>query len=430
MKREIYWFRLNVKVFKVAVSSICHFWISRNSYKNKLKILNYKNARIYRSSLSLFNTLFCLPPEGKTPAKVGIQEKLKNPNRINIFSKSLQYKISKTLFFGLILIFFFPVKAPAKANIAWIKPPQTSFLDFRAHIEALDSPHITYGDYQLLQHRKAAHSLKLINHIQKAQELYLSGTIPSAKQAFQNITQMAHAADWEEEDRRIMLYAFLRRAQLEEQPDIKRAFLLSAVQFSRKSITPEKADYTLFPPPLTEEFNTLLKNQVFFTVLWKEIFPEHEIILINGKRVSVRTSIEIPEGVYRITALSSSHTPWSQAISLSRLIARPVHTKTLTTGTCQTLKIASRWKRPSTQLLSPECPAPIKFVGTTFPYKNVTSSIKRNTLQPDFSEKAAASQKQKIPKWFWIAGGVATASLLIYFNGFQTQKSPPPVFHY
>ena len=298
---------------------------------------------IYRSSLSLFRYLFYLPPEDRTPAKpvpakagTGIQAEPKNSNRINTFSKFLQYKISKILFSGLTLIFLFP----AKANIAWVKPPQTSFLDFKAHIEALDSPHITYGDYQLLQHRKAAHSLKLINHIQKAQELYLSGTIPSAKQAFQNITQMAHAADWEEEDRRIILYAFLRSAQLEEQSDIKRAFLLSAVQFSRKRITPEQADYTLFPPPLTEEFNTLLKNQVSFTVLWKEIFPEHEIILINGERVSVRTPIKIPEGVYRITALSSSHTPWSQTISLSRLISRPVYTKTLTTGTCQTLKIA------------------------------------------------------------------------------------------
>ena len=350
---------------------------------------------------------------------------LNHKNR-RAFSKFPQYKISKILFFVLTLIFLFP----AKANIAWIKPPQTSFLDFKAHIEALDSPHITYGDYQLLQYRKIARSFTLINRIQKAQELYLSGTIPSAKQAFQNIARMAHAADWEEEDRRIILYAFLRSAQLEEQPDIKRAFLLSAVQFSRKSITPGQADHTLFPPPLTEEFNALLKNQVSFTVLWKEIFPEHEIILVNGERVSVRTSIKIPEGVYRITALSSSHTPWSQTISLSRLISRPVRTKTLTTGTCQTLKIASRWKKPSIQLLSPECPTPIKFVGTTLPYKDTTPSMERNTLQTDFSEKAVASQKQKIPKWLWIAGGVATASLLIYLNGFHTQQSPPPVFHY
>ena len=219
------------------------------------------------------------------------------------------HKMLKFLFVVLTLGVLFP----AKADRAWIKPPQTPFSRFKAHIEALDSPHITYAEYQLSQLRKTSQTFKLIHRIQRAQELYLSETIPAAKKAFQDIIQTVHAADWNEEDRRIILYAFLRSAQLEEQPDIKKAFLLSASRFFRKRITPQQADYNLFPPPMTEKFNSLLKDQVFFTVNWRETFPEHEIILVNGERVSIHKPLQIPEGVYRITALSSSHALWSRA---------------------------------------------------------------------------------------------------------------------
>ena len=48
----------------------------------------------------------------------------------------------------------------------------------------------------------------------------------------------------------------------------------------------------------------------------------------------------------------------------------------------------------------------------------------------DFPEKAALSKKRKIPKWLWIAGGVAAGSLLIYLQDSQSTQKPPPVFHY
>ena len=348
-------------------------------------------------------------------------------NKMRFSSYVFQGKMP-ALFVILIPFFFFP----ARADKAWIKPPQTPFLNFKAHIEALGSPHITYAKYQLSQRRKIAQTFKLIQHIQKAQELYLSGTLPSAKKAFQDIIQMAHAADWNEEDRRIILYAFLRSAQLEEQPDIQKALLLSASRFFRKRITPQQADYNLFPPPLTEKFNSLLKSQVFFTVNWKEIFPKHEIILVNGERVSVHKPLQTPAGVYRTTALSSSYAPWSRTFSLSRLISRPVHTKALTTGTCRSLKIAPKWENPSVQLLSPECPAPLKFAGGgVLSNKEDLLPAKEGTIQMNFPEKATnLSKKRKIPKWLWITGGIAAGSLLIYLQDFQSTQKPPPVFHY
>ena len=350
--------------------------------------------------------------------KTGVRKKAENSNREGQPLSAL-----------LILFFFFPAEADRRA---WIKPPRTPFLNFKAHIEALDSPHITYGEYQLSRRRKIAQTFQLIHRIQKAQELYLSGTVPSAKKSFQDILQTAHAADWNEEDRRIILYAFLRSAQLEKQPDIKKAFLLSAGRFFRKRIPTEGMDYSLFPPPLTEKFNALLENQVVFTVNWNKIFPEHEIILVNGERVPVHQPLQMPEGVYRITALSSSHAPWSRALSLSRLISRPVHTKPLTTGVCRSLKIAPQWEHPSVQLLSPECPAPLKFAGEGIvPTGEDFPPGEGGRLKTDFpDEETGLSKKRKIPKWLWIAGAVAAGGFLIYLQDSLSTQNPPPVFYY
>ena len=374
------------------------------------------------NQLNRTTQIYCsvFPQETKLPwPRESFQSPPQNSKRTSI----------KLLF--LFLILFIPFPVPAKADRAWIKPPQTPFLSFKAHIEALDFPHTTYAEYQLSQRRKAAQTFKLIHRIQKAQELYLSETISLAKKSFQDITQMAHAADWNEEDRRIILYAFLRSAQLEDQPDIKKAFLLSASRFFRKQITAKKADYNLFPPPLTEKFNSFLKNPIFLKMNWREIFPEHEIILVNGETVSIHKPLQIPEGTYRITALSSSHAPWSGALSLSQLISRPVHTKALTTGACQSLKIAPQWENPSVQLLSPECPAPLKFAGeaAAISKEKDALSAEGGAPQMDFPEKTNLSKKRKIPKWLWIAGGVAAGSLLIYLQDFQSTQKPPPIFY-
>ena len=344
------------------------------------------------------------------------------------------YKISRFLCSFLILFF----SSSTKATIAWIKAPQTSFMNFKAHIDALEAPHITYAEHQLSQARKTAKTFQLIDRIQKAQEFYLSGTLPSAKEAFQSIARLAHKADWNEEDRRVIFYAFLRNAQLEDRADIKRAFLLSAIQFSQEPITSRHADYTLFPPPLTEKFNALLESQVFFTVNWKEIFPKHEIILINGKRVPSDKSFKIPEGLYWITALSSSHAPWSKTINLSRLLSRTIHTKALTTGPCKDLKIAPPWEEKSVRLLSPECPVPLKFAVPAVKPEEETASVspELNLLEKELSAQALSSQKTKvpkkistIPKWIWVAGGIATISFVIYLSSSQTTQPAEPIFY-
>ena len=341
----------------------------------------------------------------------------------------------KISFLPLILIWF--CLSPAKADRAWIRPPDTHFKSFKAHVAALGNSHKTYGEYRLSLQRKKAGAFQLIRRIQTAQELYLSGTLKSAEEAFQKIARLAHSADWNEEDRRIMLYAFLRSAQITGSPDIKKALLLSAVQFFRKPITPRHADYNLFPPPLTEQFNELLRTRVFFTVNWKKVFPEHEIILVNGEMIPSDKPSKIPSGVHRVTALSSSHIPYSQVIRLSRLISRPANTKPLTTGACRALRIASEWEAKTVRLLKPECPPPLKFVGPMIlPEKPPAEkrTVSQNTLslvETSTVQKMETPEKiSSVPKWVWIAGGTVVAGLVLHLSYTHGEKSSPPVFYY
>ena len=345
------------------------------------------------------------------------------------------FDCKKLSFFPVFFILCFP--QTAKAGLAWIKPPGTPFKSFRAHVDALGSSHETYGERRLSLQRKKAGAFRLLRRIQTAQELYLSGTLKSAEGAFRKIARLAHSADWNEEDRRIIFYAFLRSAQITGSADIRKALLLSAVQFFRKPVTPRHADYNLFPPPLIRQFNELLKAQVFFTVNWREVFPEHEIILVNGERVPSNKPSKIPSGAHRVTALSSSHIPYSKVISLSRLISRQVNTKSLTTGVCRELKTVSGWEAKSVRLLKPECPAPLKFAGPAvlpekpLPEKRFLSQSALSLAVVGAGQKTETPKKiSSVPKWVWIAGGTAAAGLILHLSYTSAEKPPPPVFYY
>ena len=59
----------------------------------------------------------------------------------------------------------------------------------------------------------------------------------------------------------------------------------------------------------------------------------------------------ISQGVYRVSAFSSSHRPWSKKLSLSELLQKKVQTKKLTYGTCKDLKIRPEEIGKNIQLL-------------------------------------------------------------------------------
>ena len=340
---------------------------------------------------------------------------------------------------AVFLCLFLSCPLSAKGKTVWIKPLQIPLADFRAHIQALGAPHITYAEHQRLRLSAKAEEFHLIDRIQKAQEFYLSGDLPSAKKSFQEITALAHKADWSEEDRRIVLYGFLRLAQIETRPEKKKALLLSAGHFSRKRMTAENPDYKLFPPPLTEMFNSLLESQTRLTVKWREVFPEHEVILINGEEAPRDIALQMPESSYRVTALSSSHAPYSKTVRLSRLLSHTISVKPLTAGYCENLKIKPEWSGPSVRLLFPKkCPDSLQL--------SRSQPLSRDELKPtdkgyisisisegekgEKAERDSLKKNPKVSKWIWVAGGAIALGFLIYVTGTGSQSGPKPPVYY
>ena len=270
-----------------------------------------------------------------------------------------------------LLISLSPPPEPAEAKI-WAAAPGVSFFQLKARTDALGQAHKTYAQNYAEFLARRADSFRLLEKIKKAQTAYLSGS--GSKPLFLETANLAFQADWNQKQRRIILYAFLRLAQLEPEPDEKKAFLISAGRFIMEPLSPSYPEYNLFPPPLIKELNRLREGQNSFLMDWRKIFPHYEILFVNGKKI-MRPKTRLNEGRYRIAALSSSRAPFIKTESLSGLLSNaPYQTAFLTTGPCRSAKIKPEWlkatgKRRRDFRLLRNCPEPYAFPSPGPPQK-------------------------------------------------------------
>ena len=327
--------------------------------------------------------------------------------------QQLLASFQKKLIKFLILFCFQSNWVTAQDSAVWVKSVYSSYPEFLVFIESSNSA--SYADYLIRQQRKQAKNFKLKEQLLKAQELFLSGEDKRAVQAFRGISSLAYRADWDEEDRRIIMYSLLRLAQFEEEPEQRKALLLSASDFFIFEINEETySDYSLFPPPLIEELKEIQKKKNILSLNWTKIFPNHEIILLNGQKLEKYKIPSLPQAVYRITALSSSHKTWGKNISLSKLARQIIETASLTTGTCQKLKLLIQKKNIKL--------APV----SNCPNLNPLSSKMENNLafSPIYSEKESKSNTEKTettarqwPSWLIVGVSVVALSLIISLGG-------------
>lgn len=210
-----------------------------------------------------------------------------------------------------------------------IRSPKTTMTEFLAYSKT--EPVRTYAQHQLDNNRKRPRPISLRKILKQAQEDFLSHEPERSKKSFSLITEHIHAFDWTEEERKIIFYSLLRLAQLERNEQKKRLLLQEAVVFSLDI----KLDLQVFPPPLVELYLKIKNQTTFISLNLEKVFPWHEIILINGKVYEHTDEIRLPYGMYRVTAFSSSHTNWSQNLSLSRLMTKRVNTFSLVSGSCK-----------------------------------------------------------------------------------------------
>ena len=311
---------------------------------------------------------------------------------------------------GLVLL------APAEGTV-WIRPPYTSFQEFRAGVIALSPPHISYAESLLREQRERAWAFHLKEKLLVAQELYLSGEEQKALIAFKEITDLSLEADWRAEDRRILIYSFLRRAQSEKDESKKKALLLSVSDFFiSKEELEDYPDRDLFPPPLMESLSLIKEKTHLLSVDWAKIFPDHEIILINGKQIQKDIRDIRPRAFYRTHALSSSHFPYLKNVSLSALIEKQIKTKKLTEGYCEKIKIRSNVASlKKLQVLSQaNCPKPV-----------LTARLQRDKLREKAKKSSPAEKPEESPLPPVLEGSYAYSGLLSKAADYQSYPPLP-----
>ena len=308
-------------------------------------------------------------------------------------------------------LLYFILPLVAQAQTVWVKDSKTSFVEFKAHIQALGEPHESYAQVQLKRTRDKAKLFALKDKIKKARVLFLSGDLLEAQRAFQAITDQIYLGDWGEEQRRILFYSLLRQAQSSQEKEKRKALLTTASLLKREKITSKDQDYVLFPPPLWEELNQIQEKVISFSISWKKVFPEHQMILINGEQVPYEKDIQLPDGTYRITALSSTHAPWAKITSPSLLLSQPLlKSPSLVKGFCEFKTIKKEWLEPNMKLFSNRtCPPTLKQIhfnakdlSKEKSHSNYLNKIKTN----DFYKKNIS----------WLGIGLGVAALGFFYS--------------
>ena len=215
------------------------------------------------------------------------------------------------------------------STIILIRSPETSTEAFSAYKET--EPVKTYAQYQLDKKNKTPRPVSLHSLLKQAQMEFLSHEPNQSKNTFQIITENIHSFDWNTEERKIIFYSLFRLAQMEKDPQKKKLLLHEALIFGIDI----ELDFQLFPPPLMELYLQIKKTATFVSLDLKNLFPLHEIIIINGKIYKNTKKATLPYGTYRVTALSSSHKSKTQILSLSHLMAKQLKTSPLISGSCR-----------------------------------------------------------------------------------------------
>ena len=318
----------------------------------------------------------------------------------------------RSFFLSVVLL----VGMPSYSMPALLKAPQTPPEEFSAYVQTEDT--VPYSKTQLKKIQEQSDALQQLTMLlEQAQKSFLKDHLKQSGDYFHSIVKRAYERDWMEEAQKIIFYSFLRLAQIEWKGLSAEAFLYSASVFA-PHLDPN-AD--LFPPPLIQKFQSIKKNQSRISLSLKQIFPFHEIVLINGRVFS--NVVKLPYGEYRVTALSSSHKKWSRVISLSKLVQKRVVTTPLVRGSCQH-PIFSKGVDKNRVLFPDFC------LWTTNSQMDFSNSYAGNEIQKNVEDLENTSHNNELKKWGVLAlaaVGVITVLVLLTRESSKkdSAKKPP-----
>ena len=295
-----------------------------------------------------------------------------------------------------------------------IRSVETTSTEFSAYAET--EPVKTYAQHQLDNKRKQPRPVKLQPLLKQAQMDFVSYDPNQSKKSFHLITEQIHSFDWNTEERKFIFYSLFRLAQLEKDLQKQKLLLQEALVFGMDL----KLDLKLFPPPLVELYFQQKKVAVFVSLHLKKIFPQHEIILINGKFYSNQQKVKLPYGIYRISAFSSSHASWNQTLSLSQLISKKINTSALVSGSCRQPTFNPLSKNPVRILFPNFCVwnslqhSLVKTEDNIVPTDiNMTEDLKEPEQKSEWMEE----------EWIWIGAALIVGAGAVFLLGGDTNTT-------
>jgi len=326
------------------------------------------------------------------------------------------------MLFRFLLSFLLLQVQPAQAqNKIWLRAYNSSLEDFNVFLAS--SSRKSYAQFQLESLRKQTQKFQLKEKLIEAQKRYLEGKHKKAIHFFNQIIKEAYSADWSQEERRIILYAFLRSAQIQEEKT--QAFLILARNFKGQALSKDNyRDFNLFPPPLISELEKIQdKNSVLYPN-WNTLFPHHEILLLNGQKIEKNQSAPFLAVRYRVTALSSSHRAWSQTIDLSQLVLKPIQTERLSSGLCEKVKLIPELENKFYLFSQAKCKTSqdlvlgIKTQDLNKPNLELNQELSLKEWDKTTPKEEEPDKKRsQLATWLVVGAGIITLSLFISLAG-------------
>ncbi len=317
------------------------------------------------------------------------------------------------------LLFFVSLNCTINAYSAVIIPaPSTNPHEYEALLKAQPDDQ---SPLQYLQRARPERKNRenLLKALARAQEAFLNQSLDLAREHFKEIDNYFTIDDWTTIDHGVFIYAYLRLAQLEADPDQKNEWLKKA------AVLPSDAplEPNLIPPPLLRELHDRRKS---FTKMQfpDSVFDEWPLILVNGQRCTrkVCDGFSVYKHV-RITWLSNIWLPYSATLRVDDVLRHRPKKIPWVSGNCDHFELHKRSK---------------DFIQTQ-PFFNFACEDKKNyriSLNSQNSDNLPSLNMEIKTKtldfyqstWFWAGIGTVLAAFVVHSHQRQGHQEPTTIY--
>lgn len=308
--------------------------------------------------------------------------------------------------------------AASQANVVLVAPPQTSTDEYEAAL-LVNTDALTPIDHLLNSTPKLESMDELLLLFNQAEEsLTLSQSKEESIKIYLKLLSLEDKDDWDHEQRRVFFTSYLRLLQLENSDfsEKRSEWIRAALDYMKEFEPPSE----LIPPPVLREIESQLEHTPSHTFSFnKEIKSQFPYVLINGKKVDTKESIELrnPHLKRRWTFISQFYEPITWNGTSADLLKKKFSSTPYLKDSCPkevtkaTLspKIKTKIYTPLTCLRNPQKKEPPKEVSLPLP-----------------TQKTSSTWKMKKSTWVWIGvGAIATALIAANLNKKSSDKKEP-----